>query len=594
MYRGKVKHDEKTGKLVQGSVLSAAEREQLDSGKSMRIAPNRKWFGNTRVVTSAQLEELRDELAQHARTHDPYTVLLHRKTLPRSILFADGSTVSAMQAAKNLKKGFLQVEPFDQAFSKHGSRKRPKLSSTFSDISQLATAVQEAAPQDEISRGMAEYEAGRTSILDGAADEARDAVFSKGQSRRIWGELYKVIDASDVLIQVLDARDPVGTRCTHLEQYLRREKAHKHMILLLNKCDLVPTWATARWVRHLSQEYPTIAFHASLTKPFGKGALIHALRQFKRLHPEKQSISIGFVGFPNVGKSSVINALRSKRVCPVAPIPGETKVWQYITLFKNVFLIDCPGVVYEPSSAGGSSFSETDLVLRGVVRIERIPSPEDHVHAVLDRIKKDHLTRTYGVREWKDAYDFLEKMCSATGKLLKGGEADMSTAAKKILQDWQRGRLPWFVAPPFGGDQTKVESKSIGVVQHMDAIQVANEFAEDDDRPADFADKEYVVGEGEDADAAGLEEVFSDEEFDESAAKGKDRRTSATSSKKERVSADRNPIDHPSVDGGLFSAEADAGSVAKSAPEADSSVVRLAVPKAVVMLLRKKSWRKRV
>ncbi len=49
------------------------------------------------------------------------------------------------------------------------------------------------------------------------------------------------------------------------------------------------------------------------------------------------------IGYPNVGKSSVINALRSKKVCNVAPIAGETKVWQYITLMKKIYLIDCPG-----------------------------------------------------------------------------------------------------------------------------------------------------------------------------------------------------------------------------------------------------------
>ena len=51
------------------------------------------------------------------------------------------------------------------------------------------------------------------------------------------------------------------------------------------------------------------------------------------------------IGYPNVGKSSVINTLRSKKVCNVAPIAGETKVWQYITLMKRIYLIDCPGKI---------------------------------------------------------------------------------------------------------------------------------------------------------------------------------------------------------------------------------------------------------
>jgi nuclear GTP-binding protein len=82
----------------------------------------------------------------------------------------------------------------------------------------------------------------------------------------------------------------------------------------------VPAWVTKRWLHHLSREYPTLAFHASITNPFGKGALLSLLRQLARLRSDKQAISVGFIGYPNVGKSSVINALRTKKVrgCCVA------------------------------------------------------------------------------------------------------------------------------------------------------------------------------------------------------------------------------------------------------------------------------------
>lgn len=72
-----------------------------------------------------------------------------------------------------------------------------------------------------------------------ADPQAKDAIFEKGQSKRIWGELYKVLDSSDVVIQVLDARDPDGTRCKFIEQHIRKNSRHKHLLLLLNKCDLV-------------------------------------------------------------------------------------------------------------------------------------------------------------------------------------------------------------------------------------------------------------------------------------------------------------------------------------------------------------------
>ena len=56
--------------------------------------------------------------------------------------------------------------------------------------------------------------------------------------------VFQVIDSSDIVVQVLDARDPVGTRCKHVEDYIKREKSHKQLFFVLNKCDLVPTWVT--------------------------------------------------------------------------------------------------------------------------------------------------------------------------------------------------------------------------------------------------------------------------------------------------------------------------------------------------------------
>merc|ERR1712059_142381 len=235
-------------------------------------------------------------------------------------------------------------------------------------------------------------------------------------------------------IQVLDARDPLGTRSALIEKYMKEEKPHKHLIFVLNKVDLVPTWVTQKWVATLSSEYPTIAFHASLNHPFGKGALINLFRQLAKLHTAAKQISVGFIGYPNTGKSSVINALRSKKVCGVAPIAGETKVWQYITLMKKVYLIDCPGVV-----PPGGETDEEEKVLKGVVRVEMVDQPSDYIPAVMSRVKKEYMGRTYRLPkpwDWTTTSDFLERVARQSGKLLKGGEPDLNTVGKMILNDW--------------------------------------------------------------------------------------------------------------------------------------------------------------
>ena len=83
-------------------------------------------------------------------------------------------------------------------------------------------------------------------------------------------------------------------------------------------------------------------------------------------------------------------------VCNVAPIPGETKVWQFVSLTKKVFLIDCPGVVYS-----GEKHDETELVLRGVCRVENIQEPSNHISEVLKRAEHNHLARLYQVTGWE-------------------------------------------------------------------------------------------------------------------------------------------------------------------------------------------------
>lgn len=140
---------------------------------------------------------------------------------------------------------------------------------------------------------------------------------------------------------------------------MKKHAPQKHLVFVVNKCDLVPTWVTKKWVTLLSQTTPTLAFHASIGAPFGKvggnprrrdclpaafcsscsipqislalslcfllsclfflwpwlsvaalqGALINLLRQFSKLHSDKKAISCGIVGYPNVGKSSIINAV---------------------------------------------------------------------------------------------------------------------------------------------------------------------------------------------------------------------------------------------------------------------------------------------
>ncbi|XP_055535365.1 nucleolar GTP-binding protein 2 [Wyeomyia smithii] len=542
MYRNfKAKRDRR------GKILTPAPFQGwVSSGTVSRVEPSPKWFANSRVISQSSLQKFQEEMGKTMR--DPYKVVMKPTELPITLL---------NETARYQRVHLLDTEGFETTFGPKRQRKRPALK--VRDLEDLTKTAEESAERYDDSKDRdLERDDG------GVRDQVREWIFAAGQSKRIWNELHKVIDSADVLLQVLDARDPMGTRSKYIEGFLRKEKPHKHLFFILNKVDLVPIWVTQRWVALLSKEYPTIAFHASLTHPFGKGALINLLRQIGKLHVDKKQISVGFIGYPNVGKSSVINALRSKKVCKVAPIAGETKVWQYITLMKRIFLIDCPGVVYPTAE------TDTEKVLKGVVRVELVNNPEDYIEDVLARIRKEYVIKTYGISEWSSHIDFLEQYAKKSGKLLKKGEPDVQTVAKMILNDWQRGKLPFYV-PPEGfeipksaTDQTETEAteddqkssfsgvtatptipesikkgKELFQIQDFRKIKVNLEFESEDVREIDKIDLELLEKlkqerkaeatnkrkasdnqENEsDEESSGISDFYSEDEYDEESGK---------------------------------------------------------------------------
>jgi nuclear GTP-binding protein len=164
------------------------------------------------------------------------------------------------------------VETFADSFGPNSRRKRPTLmSSSLADM--LMTADDKYNGYDDTK----DKDFHKWDELD-CKNEAQHAVFSKGQSKRIWEELYKVIDSSDVLLYVLDARDPNGTRTKFIEHYLKHKCPNKHLVFILNKCDLIPTSMTQKWVKYLSKSHPCLAFQASINNSFGKGSLIQLLK----------------------------------------------------------------------------------------------------------------------------------------------------------------------------------------------------------------------------------------------------------------------------------------------------------------------------
>ena len=308
-------------------------------------------------------------------------------------------------------------------------------------------------------------------------DDVRTDNKSHGQqSRRAYlRELKKVIDASDVILQVLDSRDPLGTRIHPAIEAGILSHFDKRMVLVMNKIDLIPKNNVAEWLTHLRKSHPTVALKAGTTQSrsnesgkssgigqtkgenalstsmaVGVDGLLQLLKNYARSSGEskksKTCISVGIIGYPNVGKSSILNSLKRCRAVGVSPRPGFTTSMQEVVLDKNIRLIDSPGVVFDDDA----SKMGAGAILRNSVDADSIEDPIPAVEELLLRCSMESVMMTYNVPAFPkgDVMTFLAMAARAKGKVLKGGIPDKIMAARLVLKDWNKGKIPYYSVPP--------------------------------------------------------------------------------------------------------------------------------------------------
>ncbi|XP_077463299.1 large subunit GTPase 1 homolog [Stigmatopora argus] len=367
-----------------------------------------------------------------------------------------------------------------------------------------------------------------------------------------WRQLWRVIERSDVVVQIVDARNPSLFRCPDLELYVKEASENKVNMLLLNKADLLTRQQRQAWASHFEKEGLRAVFWSALaeserleaeekgieqkgtresdqedgiqpdnenwslaevhdkleeadnrakftveeedeeeddddddedewlTAPEDEGQeeedivsksnetpfrnsprLLHKdelLEVFKMVHNGPRckdgELTVGLVGYPNVGKSSTINTILRNKKVSVSATPGHTKHFQTLYVEEGLCLCDCPGLVM-PSFVS----TKADMICSGILPIDQM---RDHVPAaslVCQTIPRHVLEGTYGINiirpredEDPDRHPTSEEMLMAYGYMrgfmTSHGQPDQPRSARYILKDYVNGKLLYCHPPP--------------------------------------------------------------------------------------------------------------------------------------------------
>ena len=338
------------------------------------------------------------------------------------------------------------------------------------EVSGIAKLAQVAEQQD------AEFEEGIVMEEDEMGDRLENST-KKDTSRKTYNkEFKKVIEQADVILYILDARDPEGSRSREVEAMIQQSASgEKQLILILNKIgnnsqsnhrannlDLIPKETLNRWLAYLRRYFPVLPFHSNSTPLFNHpdlpqkklSLLLHNALKSRSAHL-KHNLSVGVIGFPNTGKSSVINALTRRlgqgdKVVTGAEA-GLTRESRQIKLDSAITLIDSPGIVFPNESS-----DQTSLVLLNVLPPSAVLDVRPAVDEILRRLGNTgmltELSKFYGILEVSECRDnttdFLVQVARKRGRLGRGGVPLLESAGRLVLNDWTSGRLKWWTEPP--------------------------------------------------------------------------------------------------------------------------------------------------
>ncbi len=241
--------------------------------------------------------------------------------------------------------------------------------------------------------------------------------------RKYYSQLVELLRKADVAVEVVDSRFIKETRIEKLEGRFGNK-----MLIAASKSDLIP-----KERREPGYLYFSTRSREGIKEILAKATEIGKKNPFKRTKEVKMVI----FGIPNVGKSSLINALRKKYAAVTGFRAGLTHGPQWIRVSPDLMLCDTAGVV-------DLHENEESMALKSALDVTELKRPEQIAAKLIAKaaaLPKNPITKYYGIEKAEDAEDTLIQIAKKRGLLLKGGQANVAEAAMVLVRDYQKGKF---------------------------------------------------------------------------------------------------------------------------------------------------------
>lgn len=381
-----------------------------------------------------------------------------------------------------------------------------------------------------------------------------------------WRQLWRCVERSDLLVQILDARDPEFYRSQDLERYVSEFEGKQHL-LLINKADFLSPELRKQWTAHFAAINVEVLFFSALRELHKQDLDVHKQTlEEKRTEKSKAAVGteetaegdedeisdmegavsdddnipahgdfddypdmadvskliseiqsrlgkgedgrrpcVGFVGYPNVGKSSVINSIFGSKKVSMSRTPGKTKYLQTLELTNlDITLCDCPGLVF-PSVVA----TKGHLVVSAVVPLAEVKDFISPVRIIVEKVGLNTLLEMYtckefvkrgieahGEKELEPARVLLSALSLRLQHVLWVGVPDETWSARKVLKDFTGGKLLYCELPsslPRGEKESAVKASSSDNAPFAPVLAVPHDEENFDDL-GDFLQEEEEGG----------------------------------------------------------------------------------------------------